>query len=41
MVNRKSTKLPFTWSSEVPRRYKHNVIIGGFTSIKNNFDERS
>ena len=28
MVDRKSTKLPITWSSKVPKRYGHSAIIG-------------
>lgn len=28
MADRKSTKLPITWSSKVPKRYKGSSIIG-------------
>ena len=34
MVNRKSTKLPITWSSEVPKRYHRNAIIGDLHRLK-------
>ena len=36
MFNRKSTKLPTAWPSEVSKPYKLNTIIGGFTSVKKN-----
>ena len=27
-IHRKETKLPTPWNSEIPKKYKHNVIIG-------------
>ena len=37
MFNRKSTKLPTAWPSEVSKPYnKLNTIIGEFTSVKKN-----
>ena len=31
-VYRKETKLPIYWSSNVPKRYKHNSVEGDFFS---------
>ena len=28
MVKRKSTKLPIAWSPKLPKRYKHNAMVG-------------